>query len=406
LSRSEKSLHILEARDRIGGRVHTLKNDGFSYPVEAGAEFMHGELPLTKALMQEANVSYKAGHGRVWNVIDNHLSGGNFFDEDWNELMDQLQRLDKDITIGEFLQKYFGGEKHKSLVESVKGFVQGYDAADVNKASAMALAEEWSSGDVKGYRPMGGYTQLLEFLWTEIQQGDSILKLSSVVRKIKWEPGNVEIETDSGEALRARKILITVPISVLKADVIQVEPPLPRHQQALQQLEIGEVIKFLFEFKDRFWERGNSTDYRQMPGLNFLFSDAFVPTWWTQKPNDIPLLTGWLAGPIVQTIQQDDSFLFAEAIKSLAYLFNCQPDHLLREIRSARVVNWSADEYSRGAYAYKTLQTATAIRTFSEPVDDTIFFAGEGLYDGAEMGTVEAALASGKAAAEKILKAE
>jgi len=137
--------------------------------------------------------------------------------------------------------------------------------------------------------------------------------------------------------------------------------------------------------------------------LNFLFSDAFVPTWWTQKPNDIPLLTGWLAGPIVRTIQQDDSSLFAGAIKSLAYLFGCQPDFLMKEIRSARVVNWSADEYSRGAYAYKTLETAAAVKIFSDPVDNIIFFAGEGLYNGAEMGTVEAALASGKEAAEKIL---
>ena len=88
---------------------------------------------------------------------------------------------------------------------------------------------------------------------------------------------SIEIETESGETLTARKILITVPISILKADVIQFEPPLPQHQDALRHLEIGEVIKFLFEFKDRFWERGNSTEYRQMPGLNFLFSDAFVP---------------------------------------------------------------------------------------------------------------------------------
>ena len=405
LSQSEKSLHIIEARDRIGGRIHTLKDEGLSYPVEAGAEFMHGELPLTKALMKEAKVSHQAGHGRVWNVINNHLSGGNFFDEGWNELMDRLEGLDQDVTIGEFLQKYFGEAKYESLVESVKGFVQGYDAADVNKASAMALAEEWRSGDVKGYRPRGGYTQLMEFLWNEIQQRKGIFKLSSVVKKIKWKPDNVEIETNTGETLTTRKILITVPISILKAGVIQFEPPLPRHQHALRHLEIGAVIKFLFEFKDRFWERGNSTEYRQMPGLNFLFSDAFVPTWWTQKPNDIPLLTGWLAGPIVQTIQQDDSSLFTEAIKSLAYLFGRQPDQLVKEIRSARVVNWSADEYSRGAYAYKTLQTAEAIKIFSDPVENTIFFAGEGLYDGAEMGTVEAALASGKAAAEMILKA-
>jgi monoamine oxidase len=153
----------------------------------------------------------------------------------------------------------------------VKGFVQGYDAADVNKASAMALAEEWNSGDVKGYRPMGGYAQLVEFLWHETQQRKGILKLSSVVRKIKWKTDYIEIETDSGETLTARKILITVPIPILKADVIQFEPPLLRHQHALRHLEVGEVIKFLFEFRDRFWERGDSKEYRQMPGLNFLF---------------------------------------------------------------------------------------------------------------------------------------
>ena len=404
LSRSEKSLYILEARDRIGGRIHTIKDEGFSYPAEAGAEFMHGELPLTKALMKEARVSYRAGHGRVWNVINNRLSGGKFFDEGWNELMEGLQQLEQDITIGEFLEKYFSDPKHESLVQSVKGFVQGYDAADVNKVSAMALAEEWNSGDVKGYRPIGGYSQLMEFLLKEIEQHNGILELSSVVRKIRWKPGEIEIETNKGETFVSQKILITVPISILKADVVQFEPRLPQHQDALSHLEIGEVIKFLFEFKDRFWERGNSEEFRQMPSLNFLFSDAFVPTWWTQKPNDVPLLTGWLAGPIVRTIQQDDSFLFAEAIKSLAYLFGCQPDQLLKKIRSARVVNWSADEYSRGAYAYKTLKTSSAIKTFSTPVDNTIFFAGEGLYDGAEMGTVEAALASGREAAEKILE--
>jgi monoamine oxidase len=403
LSRSGKSVHILEARDRVGGRIHTVNGEGFSYPVEAGAEFMHGELPLTQALMKEANVRYGAGHGQTWNLVNNHLSEGNFFDEGWTELMDRLQRMKSDMTIGAFLQKYFSDPKYESLVESVSGFVQGYDAADMNKASAMALAEEWRSEDIKGYRPVGGYTQLMEFLQKEIQHHKGVLKLSSTVRKIKWNPNEVTIVNAKGETVTAQKILITVPISILKDEAIQFDPPLTEHRAALQHLEVGEVIKFLFEFKVPFWEEQNSPDHRHMPGLNFLFSDAFVPTWWTQKPNNIPLLTGWLAGPVIQKLQHDDSVLMAEAIKSLAYLFGCTEDYLLKEIRSSKVVNWSADEFSRGAYAYKTLETATALKTFSKPVDSTIYFAGEALYDGPEMGTVEAALASGSGAAEKIL---
>ena len=308
------------------------------------------------------------------------------------------------MTIGDFLKKYFGDAKHESLVESVRGFVQGYDAADVDKASAMALAEEWKSGDVKGYRPIGGYGQLMDFLRDKIEGNNGVFKFSSPVRKIRWSQGHVEVVTEKDEIFSSEKILITVPISVLKQDALHFEPPLNQHRSALQQLEMGEVIKFLFEFKTAFWEKENINVHRHMPGLNFLFSDAFVPTWWTQKPSEMPLLTGWLAGPVLRKIRLDDGYLLDEATRSLTYLFGCTQEYLQNELRFSKVVNWSKDEFSRGAYAYKTLQTAAALKTFYKPVDHTIFFAGEALYDGPEMGTVEAALASGRDVAEEILK--
>jgi monoamine oxidase len=404
LSQAGKLVQVLEARDRIGGRIHTLTGQGFSGPVEGGAEFMHGHLPMTKALMKEAKVTYRAGQGQTWNVVEGRVSTGDFFDEGWSELMDRLQSLDEDMTIGDFLQRHFSEPKYASLVESVKAFVQGYDAADMNKASAKALADEWKNEDIKGYRPVGGYTQLMEFLEQEIRRDKGVFKFSSTVKKISWSgQTHVEVTTDTSRMLSARKILVTVPISILKADLIQFDPPLAEHRSALQHLEMGDVIKFLFEFKSQFWEQENSAEHRHLPGLNFLFSDAFVPTWWTQKPDNIPLLTGWLAGPVVKQIHRDEPALMKEAIKSLAYLFGCTPDFIVNEVRSAKVINWSADKFSRGAYAYNTLQTASALKTFTTPVDNIIYFAGEALYAGAEMGTVEAALISGRDAAQKMI---
>ena len=402
LSRSGKSICIVEARNRIGGRIHTIKGEGFSVPVEAGAEFMHGELPLTKALMQEANVTYRAGKGKTWNVHQNQLSEDDLFHDDWHVLLERLQQLDRDMTMGDFLSRYFKEPKYESLTDAVRRFVQGYDAADVNKASALALREEWNSEDVKGYRPTGGYSQLIDFLWSEIQKYSAVLKLSTVVKKISWSRNQVEILTDQNETWVAGKVLVTVPVSLLKTQTIQFDPPLRQHQRALQHLEVGGVIKFLVEFKDRAWERPAS-HFRQMPGLNFLFSDAFVPTWWTQKPSDVPLLTGWLSGPSVEAIQRDDQSLLEHGFKSLSYLFECKEELLMNEIRAAKVINWSADPHSMGAYAYKTLQTSTAIELFSVPVEGTIYFAGEGLYDGPEMGTVEAALVSGQTASTRML---
>jgi monoamine oxidase len=404
LSRSGKSVCILEARDRIGGRIHTLKDEGFSIPAEGGAEFMHGELPLSKALMKEVNVTYRAGEGSTWNVQQNQLSEGDLSHDDWGVLMQRLQQVDQDLTIGDFLDQYFKEPAYESLTNAVKRFVQGYDAADITKASALALRDEWSGGNVQGFRPVGGYSQLMEFLWSEIQKHNGILKLSTTVKKITWKHNHVEILTDKNKSVIAHKVLITVPVSVLKLQSIQFDPPLLNHQRALRQLEVGGVIKFLFEFKSPFWEQSRMTVCRQMRNLNFLFSDAFVPTWWTQKPSSVPLLTGWLSGSVVQSINQDNDSLLAHSFESLAYVFDCKEDFLKRELRVSKVINWSADPYSTGAYAYKTLQTSMAIKLFTTPVENTLYFAGEALYDGPEMGTVEAALASGHATAEKVIK--
>jgi monoamine oxidase len=404
LLKSGKSVCILEARERIGGRIHTIQGEGFTAPVEAGAEFMHGELPLTKALMKEANVSYRSGEGRTWTVESNQLTEGDLFHDDWDLFMDRLNKLTHDITIGDFLRTYFSDPKYESLTNAVKRFVQGYDAADVEKASALALREEWSSEDIKGFRPEGGYSQLMDYLLAQIQKRGAEVKLSTIVTKIQWKAGRVEIITDKNEKFESRAALITIPVTLLKRQAIIFEPSLIHHEEVLQHLEVGGVIKFLVEFKERIWERKNSSMHRLMPRLNFIFSDAFVPTWWTQNPAEVPLLTGWLAGPVIQTLQQDDDTLLNNAFKSLSYLFGCTEEQLSNEVRAAKVINWAADSFALGAYAYKTLKTSSALNVFTEPVENTLYFAGEAFYDGTEMGTVEAALASGEETAKRLAK--
>jgi monoamine oxidase len=400
LSGQGKSLCIVEARDRIGGRIHTLKG-GFTEPVEAGAEFMHGELPLTKALMKEAGVTYRSGEGRSWTILNGKIFEDRF-EDDWGEVIKQLHQLQHDMTIGAFLEKFFSEPKYNSLKESVTGFVQGYDAADVNKASALALREEWESGDVEGFRPVGGYSPLMDFLLSDIKKNKGVLRLSTVVEEISWKPGRVDVRCHGNETIVAPKVLTTVPVSVLKAGKVKFNPPLPEHERALDGLEVGDVIKFLVEFKDQIWNNNTRTEFRHLDDLNFIFSDAFVPTWWTQNPSNTPLLTGWLAGPIVRTIKKDNAALAEDSIKALAYLFDCGVDRLRKEIRSLEVFNWAVDPFSLGGYAYKTLDTAAAIEVFSKPVSGTIYFAGEALNRGPNMGTVEAALESGTEAAKQM----
>src|SRR4051812_14159705 len=81
LSKNKNYVVVLEARDRIGGRIHTVNDVSFTSPIEMGAEFMHGELPHTIALMNEVRVAYKKAEGTVWNVKNGNLEQGDFFEE-------------------------------------------------------------------------------------------------------------------------------------------------------------------------------------------------------------------------------------------------------------------------------------------------------------------------------------
>jgi monoamine oxidase len=141
--------------------------------------------------------------------------------------------------------------------------------------------------------------------------------------------------------------------------------------------------------------------------LGFVISfDIDIPTWWTQEPLTSNTLTGWAGGPAAEKlINLSREELLDRAVESLSRIF-AKPGHWLRE-RADRIhyYGWSNDPFSRGAYSYPKVGGLKAAQILAEPVNDTIFFAGEATdFQGAN-GTVHAALASGKSAAQKIIKA-
>jgi monoamine oxidase len=138
--------------------------------------------------------------------------------------------------------------------------------------------------------------------------------------------------------------------------------------------------------------------------LSFLLSDATVPTWWTQHPTSHPVLTGWFAGPKADTVSPlAASELVEIGIASLAEIFDRSPESIGKDVVASRAINWGNDPFARGAYSYATLHTRAAQSALRKPDQGAIFFAGEALYAGPDMGTVEAALASGLETAQMIL---
>lgn len=410
LARAGQRVTVLEARSRPGGRMHTLAAEaGFSAPTEAGAEFLHGDVPLTRQLLQEYGITWLDTAGTTYEVTDGQARPAESFLDDMPLLLSTLHSLPHDMPLTEFLAQYFPGNDYQILREQVIRFAEGYDAADARRASSFALRDEWSgTGAEDSPRPVGGYAGLIAGLVHDLQAAGGQLLLATQAERVVWQPGQVMVQCTDGRRFQAPQLLITVPLGIWQAESGQpghllLQPELPTHRAAAQDLGFGAVIKFLLEFDEPLWESASLGPAQPLPELGFLFSDAAVPTWWSQYPSSRPLLTGWLAGPAAsQRRHHTADNLLAEALTSLAYLLRTTPDFLRQHLRAHHIVNWAADPLALGAYAYSAIGAAQARAALATSVADTLFIAGEGVYDGPYIGTVEAALVSGAEAAARL----
>ncbi len=178
-------------------------------------------------------------------------------------------------------------------------------------------------------------------------------------------------------------------------------PPAERERAAAAaHIGFGNVIKILLRFESRWW-----VDQRMdLADLTFLLSDARIPVWWTQHPTDLPVLTGWFGGPKTEAMANLGEHELIEAgLASLAEIFGFDPKKLMRNLVAARAINWAHDPLARGAYSYATPETRAAQAVLSRIDGGAVFFSGEALYRGRDMGTVEAALASGLETARTVL---
>lgn len=405
LSKAGKQVVVLEARSRVGGRIHTLDDD---LHTELGAEFIHGDLPVTLRLLKEANIDLQPASGEMWHSYDGKFSKNTEQFEHWDLLIKKLSQLEKDISIGDFLQRDFGDEKYTTLRAWVTRFVSGYDTANPFKASAFALRREWQSEDDDAqHRVKGGYSKMINYLINTSEQNGARFYLNTIAKHIHWTHGQVEVITSGKESFKAKQLIIALPLGVLKAGPserasITISPSVDKYKNAVNQIGFGSVAKVLLQFKTPFWENESITG-ADLSNMGFILSGEAIPTWWTQHPLSSALLTGWLGGPPAERKKGiSNNELLEESLISLSRIFNVNIDNLRNDLVASYVVNWTIDPFTLGSYAYDTLESAEARKVLSEPIDHTIYFAGEYLYEGAAMGTVEAALTSGKETAGKI----
>jgi len=316
LSKHGYDVIVLEATDRLGGRIHTIRNSLFTQPVEKGVEFVHGNLPLTIQLLQEAGIEYNVVRGNMVRIVNGDWETQADFAVGWDELIRKMNLVRQDMTMDAFLKENFSDEKYNDLRTSVLRFANGFDLADTSKVSVLALREEWMGEEDEQHRVPGGFDQLVNFFEKECLGSGVAVFTSSPVTQINWRKNSVKVITANKMTYDASTVIVTASLGQLQSGrSIIFSPGIDKYFQAAKNIGFGSVVKVMLEFREAFWEK-------KKKGIGFLLTNEIIPTWWTQSPSPYPLLTGWAGGPQAWTLEsKDDQTILDLALRSLANIF-------------------------------------------------------------------------------------
>lgn len=402
---------VLEARERLGGRILTDRSTLAPVPIELGAEFIHGESPALLSWLNAAkDVAIDASRDR-WMVDRARLRRADGQMQELRRIFGTMSAPRRDMSFAAFLQRHC-----RSVPPAVRQLacrmVEGFDAADASRISAREVLEEWSGPaavHAPTFRPARGYDTLIQSLRQTLRADRATLHLGTIVREVTWRKGHVSIEAQRyGESIRvqAARAIVTLPLGVLQLpaaspNAVRFTPGLRGKRRAFTHLAAGPATKVVLRFARPFWAELNQSRYRE--AAFFFAPQATFPTFWTSLPVRSSILVAWCAGPKADGLAaKGENAVITSVMDSLRALFGRR--NYLSLLEHISWHDWQRDPFSCGAYSYVLAQGAGARRTLAEPVEGTLFFAGEACDTEGEAATVGGALQSGTRAARQVLE--
>lgn len=405
LQAAGRSVLILEARDRIGGRIKT--NYSFApHPIECGAEYIQGEHVHTWSLVrryglkslplfEQDNKQFMYANQRLLRYSEwSALPGIAILDLlEYPPLYTSLSRWvaagKPDVSLAHFLsihQVELSSAIYCLLDRAVSdSYAAGLD--DVGVYGLMELSYE-GDGD-RNFRLQEGYAHLFEHYAAELT-----IQYQSPVTQIRWRPSGVTIHTKAGETHTAKTVVVTLPIAMLQQQAVKFDPALPDTKlQAIHGLRAGAVTKLILRFDQPLWPKD----------MEYCLTTLDTSTWWRpgwHRPNEAPILTAYTGAHNANRLGAlSQNGAVDLALKNLEQMFGRR---LSDRLVDALFVDWQADPYSRMAYSYVPVKGHGLREQLAQPVDSVLFFAGEATHP-TRAATVHGALESGIRAAREIL---
>ena len=405
LGEAGRRVILLEARARLGGRVHTVLDPGSQHPIELGAEFVQGKSADLIQVLQDARLSLQElpeWHGRGDGDETEQYA-------DVESLVDRFLELTLpqagDVPVAQAIRQLAQSDFTSDEIEALSDYLEGFHAADLQRFGTAALAENQAAVMRDGpqiVRLEGGYGRLVSALRSRLDRDLVQVQTETMVTGLRWQAGRVVLQVRGSDEnvidLAASQAILTVPLGVLKA--IDLDPLPTGWPEALGALEMGAARRIDLRFDTAWWIEAN-----RPPSTFVIGRDQPFPVWWTTAHPSLPFITGWIGGPRAQAMAGRTHDEVARlALQSAASIFGRTVKMLESRVRAVYTHDWSTDSFSRGAYSYGGVGALAARETLRRPVAGTLFLAGEALAGEGLNGTVSGALTSGLQAAATLLE--
>jgi monoamine oxidase len=386
-------VRVIEARDRIGGRVYTTRDWGV--PIEMGASWIHGTAndPIME-LARNAGAQLVPTDYEGWAklAVDPKLQPLNYDKDTWQKFVERAARQAEGGSLAAALNALAVREQLSQTERVQLDFYVAMEIEDEYAATADQLsAKTFDKGDyAAGDQDVvtNGYDALPKLLANGLQ-----IVLNTPVTAIVRQDNSVMVRAGN-QSFEGPGAIVTVPLGVLKSGTIAFDPPLPEaHAHAIAALGFGVLSKSYFRFNRQTWKVGSA--FYQFVGEK----PGPWGQWFTAPLAAGPIALVFNAGDFGRSVESmPPTDVIAGAMPAARQLFGS--DIAAVEVRTSA---WSTDPYARGTYSFHALDSGPDDRLrLQEPITDRLYLAGEAV--GVDNpSTVTGALASGRKAADQLM---
>jgi monoamine oxidase len=403
LHRQGHEVVVVEARERIGGRIWT-SSKWTDIPLDLGATWIHGTQgnPLTD-LAEKINakrlttsydrtVTYNTSGQLLSKAEEVRLEG---FRKQVFEDLKKAQNEDIDVSIRQVIEPLIGQFDKSSESYRFINFILSGEIEQEYSGSTERLSAQWydSTKEFDGNDDLfvQGFRVIPEFL----AQG-LLIELGQVVQEIQWHQPPVRVITQKTEFL-ADHVIVTLPLGVLQAGKVRFTPELPPNKlNAIAKLGMGVLNKCYLRFPDVFW----SADVDWLEHISASHGE------WTEwvsfkRVANMPILLGFNAADRGRAIEAwSDEQIVASAMQTLRTIYGVS----IPEPIDYQITRWATDPFSLGSYSYNPVGAVPRMRReLAAPLGKSVCFAGEASNED-YFGTAHGAYLSGLRAAKEILK--